>query len=221
MSISRAFVGALVALIVATPVTAQETRLTLTPFAGMLSPTAEVPSRFTVSGDEPYTLLDRELEGDQIFGAAAGIRAERVGLELSFGYSPLTFNATREGDEAVDASMLLFTGNGMLYVPTGIEALSPYLSAGVGAKVYRFDLNRAEPTRHMTLAVGGGLQYDIFESMGLRLDVRDYISTFEGDGAAEGDAGMHDLQLSVGLSFSTGIGGSGAASAVADEDRSN
>lgn len=98
---------------------------------------------------------------------------------------------------------LLYDGGLQLRLPLGSARATPFLQAGAGAAHYRLEsgpvrTDATNPVFHL----GGGIDIDVTPSMGLRLQVRDYIGRFDAREALLVDVGSrtsHALAFTVGL----------------------
>ena len=125
-------------------------------------------------GDFPDA--DDEVERRMDFGATIGWNPNVVGFEVDFGWSPNFFEDTAGdrnfefGDSNVTTLMtnLLFSG------PPG-TGVRPYLSTGLGlirANVDRDGLFNDLSTNDLGVNIGGGLNGQFTDNVGIRGDIR-------------------------------------------------
>lgn len=74
----------------------------------------------------------------------------------------------------------------------------PYFGAGAGVRRLTFDDPDFEDTTDVTIVLNAGTHLQLSETLHLRLDVRDLISSFEG-GPFESSDTQHDLLARVGV----------------------
>lgn len=74
----------------------------------------------------------------------------------------------------------------------------PYFGAGAGVRRLTFDDPDFDDTTDLTIVLNAGTHLQLSESVHLRLDVRDLISSFEG-GPFESSDTQHDLVARVGV----------------------
>lgn len=74
----------------------------------------------------------------------------------------------------------------------------PYFGAGAGVRRLSFDDPGFEDTTDLTIVLNAGTHLRLSETVHLRLDVRDLISSFEG-GPFESSDTQHDLMARVGV----------------------
>ena len=124
---------------------------------------------------------------------------DRVGLEVTYRYSPNGTQTTRFDDPFFGSTELVvpsdleshaFMGS-VLYDVTRSDRWRPFLAAGVG--VERFD--DGEGQNALTTSFGGGVRFRLREGLGLRVDARyvlwpSFYMTDETEGAVELHAGV-------------------------------
>lgn len=98
---------------------------------------------------------------------------------------------------------LLYDAGLQLRLPLGHPRITPFVQAGAGAARYRLEsglinTDATNPAFH----IGGGLDLDVSPTMGLRLQVRDYIGRFDVREAVLVDVGgttSHSLAITLGF----------------------
>lgn len=162
--------------------------------------------------------LTRSHENGVAFGARAGARWPRFTLEGEFSYVPTKVAVkTSDGFEATEnQNLTIFGVNALVNFPLSLQ-WEAFLGAGAGLKSY----TALDPTTKIgnfsagfeggsdfTFNVGGGFRLWVHDQWNVRLDVRDYISTFDAFDLTSSKGEMtqtqHDLLLTLGLSWVPG-----------------
>ncbi len=192
----------LLVLAAAGPALAQEqTTYAVTPFIGLYLPTADLVDNQTVP---EAGLLDPEtLSQSQEAALAFGLRASRslssrLWLELEFQYaaSAIQRTATRreplpEPTITLDARVFTLGANVLLevfrapFTPLAVHVLGGLALVSRGGEFFdeSGDLDGElfdglEGGTDIALIVGSGLRYGLSPRLGLRIDVRDYVSYY-------------------------------------------
>jgi opacity protein-like surface antigen len=125
-------------------------------------------------GDFPDA--DDEVERRMDFGATIGWNPNVVGFEVDFGWSPNFFEDTA-GDrnfEFGDSNVTTLMTNLLFSAPPG-TGVRPYLSTGLGlirANVDRDGLFNDLSTNDLGVNIGGGLNGQFTDNVGIRGDIR-------------------------------------------------
>jgi opacity protein-like surface antigen len=152
---------------------------------------------------------DDEVERRLDFGATVGWNPRVVGFEIDFGYSPNFFEDTA-GDrnfEFGDSNVTTLMANLLLSAPSG-TGVRPYGSGGVG--LIRSHITSAGGlfedlgSNHFGLNIGGGLNGDFTDNIGIRGDIRYFRSLQDKEPDNEFDLGLGDFDFwrgTVGVTF--------------------
>ena len=193
------FISALALLLV--PATARAQSWFFTPFVG---------GNFggNVNFNEAAGDFEDSVENRVDFGATVGWNPSVVGFEVDFGWSPNFFeNTVGPGNfEFGDSNVTTLMGNVLFSAPPG-RGVRPYGSAGLGLIRSRVsgvanlfdDVSRND----LGLNVGGGVNGQFTENVGIRGDIR-YFRSFEKDEGETLDLGLSNFDFwrgSVGVSF--------------------
>ena len=202
MALKKFLIGAALAgCVLATPATASADWM-ITPFLGANFGGSASFGEFNDFEDEFERRVDM---GASLSWMGAGI----VGFEADFGWSPNFFeNTVGDADfEFGDSNVTTFMGNLLISAPPG-RGVRPYGSAGLGlirssvSGIGDFldDVSRND----LGLNVGGGVNGQFTDSVGIRGDLR-YFRSFEDDeNDDEFDLGLSDFDFwrgSVGVTF--------------------
>ncbi|MGQ0712292.1 MAG: outer membrane beta-barrel protein [Gemmatimonadaceae bacterium] len=179
--VSAALVAAMAAPLAAqsSVVTGQPSVFSLTPYVGYIA-----------YGDHFETANGAEFTNDNgaVYGVQLGIdMTPNLALVGNFGYSRTNWEFEFPGtlaSPAGDVGVWLYDGNLQLKVPfaAGAGTFSPFLQAGVGAIKFTADRDdfNADGTTNIAYNAGLGADFNV-GALGLRLLVKDYISSFEWD----------------------------------------
>ena len=165
--------------------------------------------------------LTRSHENGFALGARAGARWPRFSLEGELSYVPTNVVVkSNDGFEATESqSITMFGIAALVNFPLSLQ-WEAFLAAGAGAKSYTADDPTTklgspgqfsagfEPTTEVMFNVGGGFRLWIQDNWNVRLDLRDYISTFDAF-ALTPQAGnlsqtQHDLLFTLGIGWVPG-----------------
>jgi opacity protein-like surface antigen len=158
-------------------------------------------------GDFPDN--DDAVERRMDFGASLGWNPNVVGFEIDFGYSPNFFEDTA-GDrnfEFGDSNVTTLMGNVLFSAPSG-TGFRPYASAGLG--MIRANVSSGTglfndlSTNDLGINIGGGLNANFNDNVGLRGDLRYFraLQDNEADNDLDLSLGSFDFwRGSVGLTF--------------------
>jgi hypothetical protein len=87
----------------------------------------------------------------------------------------------------------------------GAWTVVPFAGLGGGARIYNIPKLSAEPTGNLAGYAGAGAEFAIHR-VRLRLEVRDYVSTFKPLAGAGKSATRNDVVVMLGLRFVPGLG---------------
>lgn len=206
--------------------------------------TAQVDFEYTVFGAgavfatdvvEPFTTTDGlETNGESFtnsigLGAAVTARFRDFGVEgtLTFVPTSVVFRLaaadvglpqTAELAIVDDQNLLIFGLNGLYYLPGSNPFVRFYVAAGLAGKRY----GNADPLGGWNAgmsdfggSLGGGLNFAISPAMSIRLDARDYVTSFDAydaldattreslahEGWPVGSRTQHDILITFGLTL--------------------
>lgn len=196
-----AFAGGLAVLlsllVAVSPASAQEASFTVTPLGGSVFPASDLIAPITVDTlgvDRQVTL---QLENQFAPGLRLGrTLSDHVSVEAGFHFASteIGFDPTPLG---FDADLLIAGGGGRYrFLPSA--TVSPFLGAGAGVK--HLDLALFADETDLMWNVGGGALFETGWVADVRVEVRDYMSTFGDADDAESNL-QHDLWAGVGLEF--------------------
>jgi hypothetical protein len=205
---------ALGALSAAAVPAAAQARFQITPFGGAMIFASELSDPFPAS-DPVYSA--QTMNNSIAFGAHGGLRFGQFAVEATVAYAPatmVTFEEDQPSDEVQlavfsDQAVMILGANLLYYLPQSSPFIELFLTAGGGIKRYSeadpfggWDDGESDPT----FDVGAGFQLAVSPSMSVRIDLRDYISTFDPDvnGEELATKSQHDILLGFGLTFHPG-----------------
>jgi opacity protein-like surface antigen len=154
--------------------------------------------------------FDDELERRIDFGATIGWNPSVVGFEVDFGYSPNFFENTA-GDsnfEFGDSNVTTLMANLHLTTPNEGAGVRPYGSGGLG--LIRSHIGGVAgffdelTTNDFGMNVGGGIQGNFNENIGLRGDIRYFRSLQDNEPDDEFDLALSNFDFwrgTVGVTF--------------------
>lgn len=193
----------------------------ITPHAGLLTPDGWFYAETTVFGEGPMEWTEAALLEAPVVGASADVRLPGIGLWLrgsvqrtldadlyvayavmnSGPFTPAYVDRTKYWlPTSVTMATVDLVFLTQLRLPLGIQ---PYVTAGVGGKMYSFDRStlaanpRAVPPEDGTelmANVGGGVVVPVWRRLELDLQARDAISDYW-------DLTQHDVSWTAGLSW--------------------
>jgi opacity protein-like surface antigen len=158
---------------------------------------------------EDFDDVDDEVEKRVDFGATIGWNPSVVGFEVDFGWSPNFFeNTVGDGDfEFGDSNVTTLMGNLLISAPPG-RGVRPFGSAGLGlirSHVSGFgDLFEDATRNDLGVNLGGGVNGQFTDNVGLRADIRYFRSLEDDSNDDEFDLGLSDFDFwrgSVGVTF--------------------
>ena len=194
---------------------AAQARFQITPFGGGMIFASDLSDEFFI-GDVGFS--GQTLNNSIAFGVHGGMRFGQIAVEGTVGYAPatmVTFSDEEISDEVQlavfsDQSVLILGANLLYYLPQSSPFIEIFLTGGGGIKRYSeedpfggWDAGESDPT----FDVGAGFQLAVSPSMSVRIDLRDYISTFDPDGPDFEELptkSQHDILLGFGLTFHPG-----------------
>jgi hypothetical protein len=199
----RTLVFAALAFTTTHPAAAQQPAARLTPYLGFISAgsIAEGPFGFEIGN-----------AGAPLYGAQLGFNlSPNIALVGNVGYSDSKLQAGLPfigGIDLADSRLLLYEGGLQLRFPAVTSrgtGLVPFVEGGVGA--IRHDIS-AGPLRttstNVAFSVGGGIDLQLTNALGLRVMAKDHMSRFDyGDaiGVANEGRRAHNLVMGVGLNL--------------------
>ena len=157
-------------------------------------------------GDFPE--VDDELERRVDFGVTLGWNPQVVGFEVDLGWSPNFFTDTA-GDanfEFGDSNVTTLMGNVLISAPPG-TGLRPYLSTGLGlirAAITSEGLFNDLSTNDLGVNIGGGINGQFTDNVGIRGDVRYFRSLQDNEADNDFDLSLGSFDFwrgTVGMTF--------------------
>jgi len=189
----RVMVGAVLALALATDVSAQipGVNLNLFPRVGVFQPR----SNLTEEG------VEAKLRG----GLAIGLSAEFTlpllpDIRANLEYVPKVGTTQNDVDDDTENSLLALTADLVMSLAPPLSPIKPYLLVGGGVKRYEFDSSIGTSTKESdpTLHVGAGVGLKLGPLL-LVGEASDYISRFEFDNTDSGKKLQNDIFFMVGF----------------------
>lgn len=197
----------LVAAFAAVPAEAQ--RFDGTVFAGAAFMTQDLSDEFTVdTGDGTIRTAVQAHENGLAVGAHLGVRWDRFAVEGSVAWVPTKLTTRIDGLEDVtdDQTILMLSAN-VLYDLYSGSFFDVFAAGGVGVKSYSADDSGGgfEAGSDAMFNAGLGARMAISPSLSLRLDARDYISSFDAfesiEGSDQSAKTQHDILVTIGLRY--------------------
>jgi hypothetical protein len=184
-------------------------RFQITPFVGRTAFSSDLTDVFFLQDESgnPVVFDDAELESSFSIGLHAGVGRGPFAFEGTFGYIPTEFSGHSDFEAvSFDTNVLLYGGS-FLYTFENPHGVEPYLLLGAGAKHYDPDVEGGDSVTDFTTDVGFGVAIPLPYDLGLRLEMRDYISSFDPDIEGVDSRKQHDLLLSAGIQITFGSSG--------------
>ncbi|UCC71424.1 MAG: outer membrane beta-barrel protein [Gemmatimonadota bacterium] len=207
MALHRAMVCALILLLAPSTLAAQQITYGATIFGGLFLPTADLVDQTTAGDVYQYGHKTGWTAG----GRFALYITPRFAVdgELVYAQSDLDVNNVLAGtpsDTTVDAGLIVGSVNAVYTVlDPPLDPLAVFVSGGLGL-VYRDSDDLDSPT-DIAGVLGIGFRYGVSPTVDIRVDLRDYLSMFEGN-IPEADSKLqNDLFVTAGVEFRFGRGG--------------
>lgn len=168
------------------------------------------PERFALPGGIPGDRVVRNgrFGHSYALGGSVGLRvAGRGVVEGTLFWVPteLTADGGVAGEgAAVDA--YLYTAN-LLFLLPRLRGAEPFLSLGLGAVTRVYDLPGTGSQTDFLWSFGPGTTLPLSDRWGVRIDLRDCVTSFDPRLAERGKEPAHELLLLVGLSYRALLGG--------------
>lgn len=193
-------------VITAVPLTGQQFEGSV--FAGSFLPTQNLTEEFSVNVDGATRTALQSHENALAFGANAGVRWDRLAVEAQLAYVPTDILTEISGleDIATPQSILMLSGN-VLYDLIQGNFFDLFAVGGAGIKNYSADdpAGGFSSGSDFMFNFGGGGRLAVTEVLSLRLDVRDYVSSFDAfetdPNSEQGARYQHDVLVTIGLSY--------------------
>jgi opacity protein-like surface antigen len=153
--------------------------------------------------------FDDEFERRVDFGATLGWNPSVVGFEIDLGWSPNFFENTsgNANFEFGDSNVTTLMGNLLFSAPPG-TGIRPYGSAGLGLIRSRIssagDLFNDLTTNDFGINIGGGVNGQFNDNVGIRGDLRYFRSLQDNEADGEFDLGLSNFDFwrgTVGVTF--------------------
>jgi len=201
--------GLALLLAAATPSRAQ---VELQLYGGAVFPLTKLADSFAFAG---ATAEGAEMSQGVIFGGSLGYLFGSWGIEANVGYWPsdqIILDTEDIGGATVDlgvrtsSNVLLASGNILYHFSTpGTVNIMPYLKAGAGVISYGTDqpLEGAlfVKTTNVMWNIGIGAKFPISPKTALRVEVGDYMNSFDFEVEGAGTKLQHYIVATVGLSI--------------------
>ena len=193
-------------LISAAPLTGQQFEGSV--FVGAFVPTQNLTEEFPINVDGTNRTALQSHENALTFGANAGVRWDRLAVEGQLAYVPTSILTELSGIEDIttDQTILMLSGN-VLYDLVQGSFFDLFVAAGAGIKQYSADdpAGGFSSGSDVMFNFGGGGRLAVTEVLSLRLDVRDYLSSFDAfesdPNSEQGARYQHDVLVTIGLSY--------------------
>lgn len=181
-----------------------------TVFAGAALMTSDLTEEFSINTGSAVETAVQSHDNALAVGAHLGVRWSALSLEGTVAVIPtdLVTDLSQSADVTEDQRILILGASALYNFPGRFFEF--FLAAGAGIKSYSADdpAGGFEAGSDVMFNAGGGARIFLTESLALRADVRDYISTFD---AFEADPDsdqptqtQHDVLLTIGLSYRGG-----------------
>ncbi len=151
-------------------------------------------------------LVDEEearigLDDSFVVGAHAGLRFGRIlGVEGTFAFVPTELPATDGGlTIGEDTDLRIYGASLLLNVPVPASPLEPFAALGLGAKTYAPEEGESETDFMWSLGAGARLFFG--DHVAIRLEARNYMSSFDPPDPTFDSSLQNDLLLTGGLSL--------------------
>lgn len=183
--------------------------LQISPAAGATFFVTDLQDRFALERESGGSVLvvDGRLRHSYAVGGSAGLRLGDWGaVEGMLFWVPteLTASGGIEGG-GTDVDAYMYAANGLFFLPR-IGRAEPFLSLGLG--VERMDFAAPDLASHTDLlwSFGPGIVYQRTRHVGVRIDLKDCVTSFNShlDGAE--DQAQHELMLIVSLNVRRTLG---------------
>lgn len=216
-SFLRRFGSLAFVFLIASPSAAQ-VNVELTPWYGLTLPTGQLCCGGEVLdlGDGQLRLTSQELEPAPAIGIALGVRRGSLGVEGSLAFAPtkqtddvgFRFEGVNIPVSNAEQSVVLYSAS-VLWYPGSNPIFEPYLAIGAGGRT----LSKADVfggwkdnTADLTIGFGGGVRFHYNDRFSIRIDARDWVSSFDWNEASEGNEleNLNIIILSTGLSIVMG-----------------
>lgn len=177
-------------------------------FVGAFVPTQNLTEEFSVNVDGAVRTALQSHENALTLGANAGVRWDRLAVEGQLAYvstNILTEISDLE-DITTDQSILMLSGN-VLYDLIPGSFFDLFVVGGAGIKRYGADdpAGGFSSGSDFMFNFGAGGRLAVTEVLSLRLDVRDYVSSFDAfeldPNSQQGARTQHDVLITIGLSY--------------------
>ncbi|MEE9134172.1 MAG: outer membrane beta-barrel protein [Gemmatimonadota bacterium] len=188
-----------------------QVRVGLSAFVGGYLPTNDLFNSVRLRPDTSSAIIfNLGLEPGLLIGGRLTVRFSRLSVEAEAGYAFSSLdipNVLVDAGASDDASVVLGSVNALYdIIRAAFSPLSVYLSGGIGFVARSGDFLRTlEGTTDLALAFGGGFRYGLSPTTFLRVDIRDYISSFapRARGGFQFDSmAQHDLIGTIAVEFS-------------------
>lgn len=150
---------------------ADETRFEITPFAGIMG-----GGEF----EEPDTGADRDVEKDTNWGLFLDMNAGGPERQYEMFYARQSTQI--EGASPIDLDVQYLHVGGIVSF-TDVQPVVPFFGITIGATRLSPDGADLDDETKFSVSVGGGAKYKFTEHIGLRLDLRAFVTMVDTDGS--------------------------------------
>lgn len=190
---------------------AAQARFQVTPFGGGMVFASDLSDAFSL-GDIDFE--GQTLNNSVALGVHAGVRFGSIAVEGTVAYAPATMVSISDAEFDQDVKVAVFSdqdvlilgANALFYLPRSSPFFEFFLTGGGGIKKY----SQADPfggwedgASDPTFNLGAGLQLAVSPTVSMRIDLRDYISSFDPGGGLEKKT-QQDILIAAGVTFHPG-----------------
>jgi hypothetical protein len=158
--------------------------------AALAAPAAEAPTRFEVTPyvgqltggefEDPNDQSERDVDGDTDFKLFFNINADSPARQ----YEILYANQGTQVKGAVPIDMdIQYLHFGGIVNFTDVQPVVPYFGITIGATQFSPDASGLDDETKFSASIGTGLKYKFTRNIGLRFDVRAFVTLLETDGS--------------------------------------
>ena len=177
-------------------------------FAGGAFMTSDLSDEFIVDTGSRLERASQSHDNGLALGARVGLRWTALSLEGAITVVPTKLVTRLETSPNVsDDQTILILGGNALYSFTSGRFLELFVTAGGGVKSYSADDPGGGFDSGIDAMVnfGGGAHLFVTPNMAIRVDLRDYVSSFDAfaniPGSDQEAKTQHDILLTLGLSY--------------------
>lgn len=150
---------------------ADDTQFEITPFVGAMA-----GGEF----EDPATGADRDVENGTNFGLFLNMNADGPHRQYEMFYARQGTEV--EGATPIDLDMQYLQIGGIVNF-TDVQPVVPFFGLTIGATKFSPDAPGLDDETKFSFTVGGGVKYKFTEHIGLRFDVRAFVTMVDTDGS--------------------------------------